>query len=44
LQTREHQAFDIGCRWSHISNANLGTENTEFNGVQVNIAYHWFRR
>jgi len=44
LQTREHHAFDIGCRWSHISNANLGTENTEFNGVQVNIAYHWFRR
>jgi len=34
---------DIGCRWSHISNANLGVRNTEFNGVQVSVGYHWLK-
>jgi hypothetical protein len=43
LRTRTHQAFDIGFRWSHISNANLGIQNQEFNGVQLTLAYHWFR-
>ncbi len=43
LRTRNHQAFDIGFRWSHISNANLGIQNPEFNGVQLTLAYHWFR-
>jgi hypothetical protein len=43
LQTRSRQAFDIGLHWSHISNANLGAENYEFNGVQLSIAYHWFK-
>ena len=37
------QLTDIGCRWSHISNANLGDKNTEFNGIQVSVGYHWFR-
>ncbi len=43
LRTRARQAFDIGVRWSHISNANLGVDNPEFNGVQLSIAYHWFK-
>lgn len=43
LRTRQRQALDIGVRWSHISNANLGVQNPEFNGVQVSIAYHWFK-
>jgi hypothetical protein len=43
LWTRGRQALDIGCRWSHISNANLGVQNPEFNGVQLSIAYHWFK-
>lgn len=40
---RERQAVDIGCRWWHISNANLGVQNPEFNGIQVSLAYHWFK-
>ncbi|MGC2171706.1 MAG: acyloxyacyl hydrolase [Candidatus Sulfotelmatobacter sp.] len=43
LVTRERQSFDIGFRWSHISNANLGLDNPEFNGVQLSLAYHWFK-
>lgn len=43
LQTWRRQAFDIGLRWSHISNANLGVDNFEFNGVQLSIGYHWFK-
>lgn len=42
-RARVRQAFDVGVHWSHISNANLGVENYEFNGVQVSIAYHWFK-
>jgi lipid A 3-O-deacylase len=34
---------EIGCRWDHISNANLGERNPEFNGIQVNVAFHWIR-
>jgi hypothetical protein len=41
MQTRKHQWLDLGCRWSHISNANLGNNNPEFNGIQVSIGYHW---
>jgi lipid A 3-O-deacylase len=36
-------AFDVGVFWSHISNANLGVQNPEFNGIEVRVAYHWFR-
>jgi hypothetical protein len=43
LRTRKRQAFDMGFRWSHISNANLGIQNPEFNGVQLSLAYHWFK-
>lgn len=43
IRTGKRQAFDIGCRWSHISNANLGVQNPEFNGVQLSFAYHWFK-
>ncbi len=43
VRTRQRQSLDIGVRWSHISNANLGRDNPEFNGVQLSLAYHWFR-
>ena len=43
VSTKKHQAFDLGCRWSHISNANLGVRNPEFNGIQLSIGYHWFK-
>ena len=36
-------ALDIGCRWWHISNANLGVRNPEFNGVQFSVGWHWFK-
>lgn len=41
--TAKRQSFDISCRWYHVSNANLGTENPEFNGIQVSLGYHWFK-
>lgn len=37
------QSLDVGCRWFHVSNANLGVRNPEFNGIQLSVAYHWFR-
>jgi hypothetical protein len=43
LWKRKRRAFDIGLCWSHISNANLGVNNTEFNGLQIGLAYHWFK-
>jgi hypothetical protein len=43
LLSRSHQAFDVGLHWSHISNANLGADNTEFNGILLTLAYHWYR-
>src|SRR5579872_1881875 len=39
----DRQSVEVGCRWSHVSNANLGVKNPEFNGIQVNVGYHWFR-
>jgi len=39
----KHKAFDLGLGWWHVSNANLGTRNPEFNGVQITVGYHWFR-
>jgi hypothetical protein len=41
--TEPRQSIEIGCRWAHISNANLGVRNPEFNGIQVSVEYHWFR-
>jgi hypothetical protein len=40
---RKRHALDIGLRYWHISNANLGVRNPEFNGVQLSLGYHWFR-
>jgi hypothetical protein len=41
--TKRRQFVEIGCQWWHISNANLGVENPEFNGIQVSVGYHWLR-
>ena len=41
--TTRRQFVEIGCQWWHISNANLGVRNPEFNGIQVNLGYHWLR-
>jgi len=41
--TRSRQWAEIGCRWSHISNANLGAQNPEFNGIQISLGYHWLK-
>jgi hypothetical protein len=43
LFTRKRQSLDIGCAWSHLSNANLGIQNPEFNGIRISLGYHWFR-
>ena len=42
LFTRHRRSVDLGCRWWHISNANAGAKNPEFNGIQVSVGYHWF--
>ncbi len=41
ISTRRAQALEIGCRWWHISNANLGRRNPEFNGIQMSVGWHW---
>ena len=41
--TTKRRSVDIACRWWHISNANLGVRNPEFNGIQVSLGYHWFK-
>jgi Lipid A 3-O-deacylase (PagL) len=43
IATVHAQSLEIGCRWWHISNANLGVRNPEFNGLQVSIAWHWLQ-
>ena len=43
IPAKRAQALEIGCRWWHISNANLGTRNPEFNGMQVSVGWHWYR-
>lgn len=43
FRTARAQALEVGCRWWHISNANLGTRNPEFNGIQLNLGWHWFK-
>jgi hypothetical protein len=40
---KSRQSFDVGCRWYHASNANLAAFNPEFNGIQVGLAYHWYK-
>jgi hypothetical protein len=41
--TKPNQALEVAFRWWHISNANLGTRNPEFNGIQVSVGYHWMK-
>jgi len=41
--TNRRHSWDIGLRFLHISNANLGDKNPEFNGLQVTLGYHWFK-
>lgn len=43
ISARRTQALEIACRWWHISNANLGTRNPEFNGIQVSLGWHWLK-
>jgi hypothetical protein len=43
ISTAKRQSLDIACRWWHISNANLGVRNPEFNGIQVSLGYHWLK-
>jgi hypothetical protein len=40
---KRQQSIEIGCNWWHISNANLGVRNPEFNGIQMSVGYHWFK-
>jgi Lipid A 3-O-deacylase (PagL) len=42
LRSKSGRAWDLGARWDHISNADLGIQNPEFNGIQVRLAYHWY--
>jgi Lipid A 3-O-deacylase (PagL) len=43
IVSANQQFLDIGCHWWHISNANLGNRNPEFNGIQLNLGYHWLK-
>jgi len=40
---RKQKSWDVGLRWYHFSNGNLGKYNPQFNSIQASIAYHWFR-
>jgi Lipid A 3-O-deacylase (PagL) len=39
----KQKSWDIGLRWYHFSNGDLGTYNPQFNSIQASIAYHWYR-
>jgi Lipid A 3-O-deacylase (PagL) len=43
ISTRRAHALELGCRWWHISNANLGNQNPEFNSIQVSVGWHWYK-
>jgi len=43
LGAKSNRAWDVSAHWAHISNANLGIQNPEFNGIEVRLAYHWYR-
>jgi len=43
ISAGKRRAMDIACRWWHISNANLGVQNPEFNGIQMSMGYRWFK-
>jgi hypothetical protein len=43
LFVAQQRYVDFACRWSHLSNANLGVRNPEFNGIQMSVGYHWLK-
>jgi len=43
VATRRNQSLELSLRWWHVSNANLGARNPEFNGVQFSVGWHWHR-
>ncbi len=43
FQNTSSHALDLALSWSHISNANLGRRNPEFNAIELRVTYHWFR-
>jgi hypothetical protein len=43
IHTRSRQSLDVGLFFYHVSNANLGLDNPEFNGIQFNFGYHWYK-
>jgi hypothetical protein len=43
IHSGQRNALDLSCRWLHISNANLGRRNPQFNGLQLSVGYHWHR-
>lgn len=43
LFSGQHHFVQLGCQWWHISNANLGVRNPEFNGIQLSVGYHWLK-
>jgi Lipid A 3-O-deacylase (PagL) len=43
LTSKKRRSWDLGCRYFHISNANLANRNPEFNGIQISVGYHWLK-
>lgn len=43
VAVRRRDSLDLGVFWSHISNANLGVRNPEFNGIAIRVGYHWMK-
>ena len=43
VAVRRRDSLDLGVFWSHISNANLGVRNPEFNGIALRIGFHWMK-
>lgn len=43
LFTGRRNCWDLGLHWSHISNADLGVRNPQFNGIEMTVGFHWLR-
>jgi hypothetical protein len=43
VYTRRRQAASLGLHCWHLSNGRLGDRNPALNGLELTIAYHWFR-
>lgn len=43
LPAGDRHSLNIAFQWSHISNANLGARNPEFNGLQLRLGYRWYK-